>query len=154
MTRKVIFGLVFCALSLFTLMQSIDLSGENKVLYQLTKSNSANAECAWWETCIESIESIKVTCTASTTVTVTYYKNSAKSEICGTGVVQGGTLTITSGYSSGYANQVTHSSGCAPYQATRVNCPTNGNTKCTEYNPCWKCILTIKRGMKALSLCQ
>lgn len=134
MKKKILIGIVFLNLLGITIIQSLPYITQNTTLSSLAIMNSANAECAWYQTCNERIESIIVDCSASVTITRTYYTTSSKMTIVGVGILQGGTVTMQSGQQSSYSTDTT--SGCGPYKATRVNCPTDGSSDCTEYSPC------------------
>ena len=129
-----IIGIVFLNFLAITIIQNSTYIKQDMTLSSLAIMNSANAECSWWETCKERVESITVTCSASTTITRTYYKNSSKITVTGMALVEGGSITMQSGYQTSYSSDTT--SGCASYNATRVNCPTDGSATCTEYKPC------------------
>jgi len=96
-----------------------------------------SSDCPWYvpnSSCNKRIESIRVTCTQSTGETYTYY-NENGTVVVGSGTSSNGSITMNWGTQTG--NYTKSGGTTGSYQATKVNCPTDGNKyNCTSYFPC------------------
>lgn len=82
--------------------------------------------------CNQNMEEIQVHCIVSRTKR-TYYESST--EVGAGWVLGGGGIQMIWGYKTG---SYTDSLVQYEYDATRINCPTNGNSNtCEEYQPCF-----------------
>ena len=104
-------------------------------LASLFSLDKASAECddfwPWSPSCNERIESIVTSCAISV-VTTTYYD--VNGEVTGTTVTTGGLVEGSAG--SNYVSSSSENSS-QTFNATRVNCPTDGSDNdCEEYDPC------------------
>lgn len=119
------------------LIGNLDLSSLKATADDGTEDSSGgSSDCPWYvpnSYCNKRVESIRVTCTQSTGETYTYYNESGS--VVGSGTSTNGSITMTWGYQTG---SYTKSGGStSSYQATKVNCPTDGNKySCTPYFPC------------------
>lgn len=140
MKRILIIGISLLIIGI-SLIQSSQKTDEDISLNFLTTINTASAvendtgDCCnrliFWKTCNKRIESIIAPCYAFVTRREYVGTNGG---IVGVAIVTGGTINLKWGYSTGSYND---SQVSTSYQATRVNCPTDGQcNNCEEYNPC------------------